>query len=151
MTQAEANRIDGQCLCGAVHLQLSDHRPEIGICHCMMCRRWSGGAYVFFTAPADSVRISGAVTTYRSSPFSQRAFCPTCGSGVYLRDDESDEYELCAGLFDHARKFAAISEAYVDQRLEALTLQGDHKRVTAAEYEEKFPFVPSADLPDGRA
>tara|TARA_R110000868_G_scaffold411515_1_gene704943 strand:+ start:10208 stop:10666 length:459 start_codon:yes stop_codon:yes gene_type:complete len=148
MTQSHDTRIDGQCLCGSVHVHLTDHRPEIGLCHCTMCRRWSGGIYAMFTAPATAVKITGEVKVYRSSAFAQRAFCPTCGSGIWLRDDGSEEYEFCAGLFEAARDFAAISENYIDQRLTALTIQGDHKRVTAAEYEEKFPFVASDETPD---
>ncbi len=148
MTGTERKGITGRCLCGSVHVRVTEHRTDIGICHCSMCRQWTGSAYAFFTAPDTAVEIEGEVKAYRSSSFSQRGFCPTCGSGIWLKDDGSDEYELCAGLFEDARNYAAISEAYVDQRLVALTIQGDHKRVTAAEYEEKFPFVASADLPD---
>ncbi|MHC9235815.1 GFA family protein [Pseudooceanicola sp. 502str34] len=142
--------ITGHCLCGAVTLTLTTYRAEVGVCHCAMCRRWSGSAYAFFTAPDDAIRVAGEVRTHRSSSFSQRSFCPTCGSSLWLKDDGAEETEFCAGLFEAARDFPLISEAYVDQRLTALTLEGDHRRVTAETYEETFPFVPTAELPQGR-
>lgn len=132
--------LQGRCLCGAVVISVGKHRPEVGACHCSMCRRWSGSAYFMFTAAPAVVTITGPVKEYRSSPFATRAHCDICGSHLWLRDDGAD-YELMPGLFEAARDFPLISEVYVDQRLAALSLAGDHRRATAAEYEAKHPFV----------
>ena len=66
--------IEGRCLCGSVTIRLTEHRPEVGACHCDMCRRWTGGVYVMFTAPPEAVQIEGPVRRYRSSSFAERAF-----------------------------------------------------------------------------
>ncbi len=145
MSGAGSEPIDGRCLCGAVTIRLSGHRPEVSACHCIMCQRWTGGAYFMFTAEPEEMTVTGEVARYRSSSFSERAFCPTCGSHLWLRDD-TGPVELMPGLFEAARSFPLISEIYVDRRLAAVRLEGNHRRATRAEYEAKHPFVEEGDL-----
>ena len=35
----------GTCLCGAVEVVAND-AAQIGLCHCSMCRRWTGGHHL---------------------------------------------------------------------------------------------------------
>lgn len=49
----------GSCLCGAVKYTLAKTPTESATCHCSMCRKWSGGAFVAFTVTADEVTITG--------------------------------------------------------------------------------------------
>ena len=93
-----------------------------------------------FDAPADAVRVTGPVATYRSSSFAERAFCPTCGTHLWLRDDGRD-YELVPGLFEGAAGFALSREVYADRAFAAVPLAGDHVRVSRADYESSHPFV----------
>ncbi|MGR3321163.1 MAG: GFA family protein [Pseudooceanicola sp.] len=137
--------IEGRCLCGSVTIRVGDHRPGIGACHCGMCRRWTGSVYMMFTAPADQVAVEGEVRRYRSSGFAERAFCPTCGSNLWLRDDDAD-YEFMPGLFEAAREYPLISEVYADQAMTCLRLSGNHMRETRADYEAKNPFVPEGGM-----
>lgn len=53
------------------------------------------------TAAAEDVRVTGEVAAFRSSPFAERAFCPVCGTHLWIRDDGGD-YDLMPGLFDAA-------------------------------------------------
>ncbi|MBY5935373.1 GFA family protein [Tateyamaria omphalii] len=68
-----------------------------------MCQRHSGAlttAWVEF--PADAVTWTGpgdAPTTYRSSDYSSRAFCPACGSTLGAIDDDPI-IALLVGCFD---------------------------------------------------
>ena len=133
--------IEGHCLCGAVTIRAEHHTPEVSACHCEMCRRWTGGVYVMFKAPAVGTMIDGPVATYRSSPFAQRAFCGTCGSPLWLRDDDDPDYELMPGLFEAARDFPLTSEVYADRAMTCLRLSGDHTRTTRAAYEAAHPHV----------
>lgn len=36
----------GHCLCGAVRITVTDPPQELGACHCGMCRRWTGSAFL---------------------------------------------------------------------------------------------------------
>ncbi|MEZ5777172.1 MAG: GFA family protein [Paracoccaceae bacterium] len=141
--------LSGHCLCGGVTIEVSNgHDPRVGACHCRMCQRWSGGLFLCFDAPAEAVTISGEVRRYPSSSFSERAFCPTCGSALWMRDTgrEDAPFELMPGLFDAARGWPLRSEIYVDRALACLRLAGDHRRETRAEYEAEHPAV-EGDMP----
>ena len=140
--------IEGHCLCGAVTVRVAQHDGATSACHCRMCQRWSGSLFLSFVAPADAVTVTGEVATYKSTPFSERVFCPTCGSHLWLRqiDEEDPAYELMPGLFDAARDIPLKSEIYTDRALPGLALAGDHKRATRAEYEETNPHL-EGDMP----
>lgn len=136
--------MQGHCLCGAVTITVDGaHDPHIGACHCRMCQRWSGGLFVCFSAAAAAVTVSGAVGHHTSSEFAERAFCPVCGSHLWMRNTgAADEpYELMPGLFDAAHEFPLRSEIYIDRAFNALRLKGDHKTATRDEYEATNLFI----------
>ncbi|MEM8850266.1 MAG: GFA family protein [Pseudomonadota bacterium] len=138
-------RLEGRCLCGAVEIVVDGkHIAAIGACHCAMCQRWSGTVYGAFNAAPEAVTITGEVTRYRSSDFSERAFCPRCGSHLWLRSD-GDDYEFLPGLFQAAADFPLISEIYIDKAPAHMRLSGDHRTKTRAEYEADNPFVEGDD------
>jgi hypothetical protein len=135
--------LEGQCLCGAVTVTVTGlHDPRPGACHCRMCQRWSGGLFLCFEAQADGVTITGPVTRHASSRFAERAFCAVCGSHLWLRDTDSETYELMPGLFDAASDWPLRSEVYSDGAMASVRLTGDHPRATQADYELKNRFVP---------
>ena len=74
----------GSCLCGAVTWTLAGPLSSMFHCHCSRCRKAHGAAFAtYLSAPADTVRVDGAVASWRPSPQGdQRAFCPSCGSVV---------------------------------------------------------------------
>lgn len=158
-TDAEARAVapfpplTGHCLCGAVHITVAGwHEHVVGACHCRMCQRWSGGVFLCFQAEASAVTVQGEVARFRSSSFAERAFCPRCGSHLWFCDVEEGEgaqpthYELIPGLFDAARGWPLRSEIYVDRAMACVSLAGEHRRTTRAEYEAEHPALPG-DLP----
>jgi hypothetical protein len=138
--------LTGRCLCGAVTVTVTgDHDPRVGACHCRMCQRWSGGLFLCFNA--EGVEAKGPVARFRSSPFSERAFCASCGSHLWFHDFDKPEgeVELMPGLFDESRDWPMRSEIYVDRRLASVELAGDHRRETRADYESKNPSIEGDD------
>ena len=135
----------GHCLCGAVTITVDGaHDPRPGVCHCRMCQRWSGGVFMCFEAAADAVTVQGEVARYASSSFSERAFCPRCGSPLWMRNtDTADDqpFELMPGLFDAVLRAPLRSEIYTDRAMASIVLSGDHPRATAAQYEAKNKTV----------
>ena len=137
----------GQCLCGAVTVRVAGaHDPRPGACHCRMCQRWSGGLFLCFNADADGVTVDGPVTRFASSDFAERAFCSVCGSHLWMRDKTGRAYDLMPGLFDAIHDQPLRSEVYSDRAMASVRLQGDHRRATQAEYEQKNQYV-AGDAP----
>jgi hypothetical protein len=101
-------RLDGHCLCASVSIRIDgDYVAAVGACHCSYCQRSSGVLWAAFEASADAVTVKGDVTRYDSTDFAERAFCPRCGSNLWLRNtgDENAPYELMPGLFPRRRFF----------------------------------------------
>ena len=137
-------RLSGRCLCGAVKIEIDgDYVAAVGACHCLMCQRWNGMLFGSFEATAAHVTVEGEVTRHASSSFSERAFCATCGSHLWMRnfDPEETAIELFPGLFQEARDFVLLSEIYTDRAPHYLPLAGDHRRKTRADYEAANPSV----------
>lgn len=140
--------LHGKCLCGRVEVPVAGGAGWIGVCHCSLCRRWSGGLWAGFPAAADAVSVSGPVKTYASSALAERAFCAECGTQLWMRDlkDEAD-FDLMPGIFEDAAIWPLKNEIYVDEAYAAFALNGSHVRATAAEYRSKTPAA--ADVPHG--
>ncbi|MDF0601155.1 GFA family protein [Psychromarinibacter sp. C21-152] len=130
----------GHCLCGAVQITVTGSPGEVSACHCDMCRRWTGAAQWGFEVPADAVTVRGDVGRYRASSFAERAFCPTCGTHLWLRDDDGP-YEFVPGLFDGARDLPLAREVYADRAFACVPLAGEHPRVSREAYERDHPHV----------
>jgi hypothetical protein len=78
----------GGCLCGAVRYRASAHPRRVVSCHCGMCRRASGAAFLTFVHfPADAFAWTSAEPTrYRSSAAAERGFCALCGSTLSMHE-----------------------------------------------------------------
>jgi hypothetical protein len=94
-----------------------------------------------FEAAADSVTVEGEVARYASSGFAERAFCPRCGSHLWMRNTDvaGEPFELMPGLFDVAGGWQIRSEIYTDTAIARLA--GEHPGATRAQYEAKNKFV----------
>lgn len=93
----------GGCLCGAVRYRL-DARPRMSVnCHCSLCRRHSGAAFLTYVAVDRSAfRIErGEVADYRSSPDAVRSHCGACGSPLtFILDGDPQSVWVTAGTLD---------------------------------------------------
>ena len=76
--------IDGSCLCGDLRYTLDTPFLSMLHCHCSMCRKHHGSAFLTeVAAPASAFRWQpGAdrLASHTSSPGYARTFCPRCGS-----------------------------------------------------------------------
>ncbi len=93
--------LTGGCLCGAVRYEVTAEPRSASTCHCRMCQRQSGSAFMgFFTVPASGLRLTGEIRLYES-PLATRGFCPACGSNLtmtYLH--ERDAVGITMGTLD---------------------------------------------------
>lgn len=76
--------ISGGCLCGSVRYEISGPFKMAGHCHCSMCRKSHGAAFVTWgmVDPDQFHWTSGEefIEAYESSPGRGRCFCRKCGS-----------------------------------------------------------------------
>ena len=134
-----SERIEGNCLCGAVTIRATPKRRTVEACHCSMCRRWSGVAYVGVQCGTDP-EIAGEdnVVRYRSSEWAERGFCGKCGSNLFFHYLPLDTYGFLAGLFPDD-SFAPLSEEiFIDEKPDYYAFAGDRERLTGAEVMAKF-------------
>ena len=85
-------KISGQCLCGAVRYRGEAGPRFQGKCYCTDCRKTSAAGHAAAMGfAADAIRIEGSLKEFRSQADSgaqvTRAFCPTCGAGIYACND----------------------------------------------------------------
>ncbi len=78
----------GGCLCGALRYLARADPIRVVSCHCGVCRRVSGAAFMTFVHfPAgDFAWTGGAPQRYRSSAGAERGFCPVCGSTLTMHE-----------------------------------------------------------------
>ncbi len=85
------NPASGRCLCGEVQFTAMLPSKWVAHCHCTMCQRSSGSAFVTWVGlDADQCRIEdprGHLTWYRSSDQGERGFCSCCGSTLFFRSE----------------------------------------------------------------
>jgi hypothetical protein len=80
----------GGCACGAVRYEIDDEPMVMGDCQCITCQKKSGtghGSYLTF-ASQEKVKVTGKAALWDvaadSGNMKTHAFCPVCGSPVYL-------------------------------------------------------------------
>jgi hypothetical protein len=81
----------GSCLCGAVRFAARLPSKWVAHCHCSMCRRAHGAAFVTWAGFEDErIAIEDAdarLQWHASSPPARRGFCARCGSTLFFRSE----------------------------------------------------------------
>lgn len=77
-----SKKIEGGCLCGAIHYEISGDPAMSALCHCASCRRSTGAPMVAWSMyTLDQFHLSrGEVSQYASSEGVERGFCRACGT-----------------------------------------------------------------------
>ncbi len=114
----------GGCLCGAVRYEISGEPRIVAHCHCSMCRRHSGAAFLTYASFArDQVSFTGTPTAYRSSAAATRSHCGTCGSPLtFVFDSDPDTLWLTVGSLDDAASVRPTEHWFVADKIAWLDL-----------------------------
>ena len=100
------NPKQGSCLCGKVQYQVTDISPEMGHCHCQMCRKFHGAAFSTFgeVAVANFEWLQGEslIKSYHADNGTVRKFCGECGSSLVFvpNNDQGKVIEFSLGTLD---------------------------------------------------
>jgi len=103
--ESKRSTVRGACLCGTVRFEIDLPTRFCVHCHCSMCRRNHGAAFVtWFGVPKTNFRLlegETAVTRYQSSDHGSRSFCSQCGSSLLCeldRDPDTIDVTLASML-----------------------------------------------------
>lgn len=136
---SDSIEVNGQCLCGAVHLKARLEKCEVDACHCDMCRRWSGGP-MLAVSTGDSVSLEGEndVSVYGSSDWAERGFCKHCGTHLFYRLKDEPHYALPVGLLDEGPDWEFNSEIYIEEKPDFYAFANETRQMTGKEVLEEF-------------
>jgi hypothetical protein len=136
----------GECLCGAVRWRASAEPSRVVNCHCGMCRRSSGAAFMTFVHfPASAFAWIGAEPTrYRSSADAERGFCAVCGSTLSMHEAVlTDRVQVSLGSLDRPDLVRPDDHVWTRSQLPWLEVVDDLPR-----YATSSDAVPSGAVAD---
>lgn len=84
------DRIEGSCLCGAVRFSYEPPSLWCSHCHCTVCQRAHGAAFVTWVGVSEGrfrYEQTHDLKWYQSSADSQRGFCQTCGTTLVFQSE----------------------------------------------------------------
>lgn len=136
---SEAIQSSGQCLCGAVAVDVELEKANVDACHCSMCRRWGGGPLLAVGAQ-DGVRFDGedSISVYSSSDWAERGFCKHCGTHLFYRLKGNQHYALPAGLIEGNLAWKMTEQIFIDEKPSWYDFANETHNMTAAEVFEKY-------------
>jgi len=109
---------EGGCLCGAVRYRVEGEPRVVVHCHCRMCQKSSGAAFLTWaTFAAPALRYTrGEPKSFHSSDHAVREFCGACGSQLVFRSDGKDSLDVTVGSFDAPDAFQPVGNIWVASR-----------------------------------
>lgn len=124
----------GRCACGACTFEFNADPPFVAVCHCLDCKKASGGeAATFLGITTDDFSLtSGEPKSYgyvaNSGKKLYRNFCPNCGARIF-----TDRLESFPGMV-FVQLGALDRPDLIDPQLEMFT-------------KRRLPWVKPLDLP----
>lgn len=112
MTQSH----EGSCLCGHVRFAVTGPSNKVTSCHCRMCQKASGAAFLTLAEfPLDHVTWLAAEPTWRaSSDKAERGFCPKCGGAVSFRFAAGKNIDLAVTMFEQSEAFPPQCDIFTE-------------------------------------
>ena len=131
--------IKGRCLCSKVQLSLSVEEKTFDVCHCSMCRRWSGGPALAVHAK-NGVQFQNEqdVKIYSSSDWAERGFCQHCGTHLFYRLKNGQFINVPLGILDDQSGFQFTTQIYVDNKPACYSFSNETKMMTEADVLKTF-------------
>ena len=120
---AAPDSASGSCLCGAVTFLARFPTNWIAHCHCTICQRAHGAAFVTWASvPEGQLTITdpqSALHWYASSSKGRRGFCTKCGSSLFFRSpDWPGEVHVARSNFATALDRAPTVHGYYETHVD---------------------------------
>ncbi|MBI3768583.1 MAG: GFA family protein [Deltaproteobacteria bacterium] len=120
--------LNGGCFCGAIRYETAGTPFQLTNCHCSICRRTTGAAFVtWFSVPRSEFRlVQGTPTRFRSTAKGMRSFCPRCGTQLtFEHDDTADEIDVTTCSLDDPERLPPEDHAHTSSRLRWVKVSDD--------------------------
>ena len=112
--------LTGRCLCGAIAYRIAGPPRLVSHCHCSICRRWSGAAFLTWVTVLRErfALLRGELAIFRSSDHGWRGFCAGCGTPLaYLHASTPREMDVVTLSFDDPGPLAPQYHLWVGDQL----------------------------------
>ena len=131
--QPPARTVAGSCLCGAVRFAIEPPVLFCAHCHCTMCRRAHGAAYVTWVGvPYARLRVVAGeerLVRHRSSEHGTRSFCGGCGSSLFCEStNHPDWIDVVLANLEGDVGVAPQAHFYFDDRADWVRVADDLPR-----------------------
>lgn len=137
--QSKLNHI-GHCLCRAVTIVTDSGEKSLGACHCINCRKWSGGPFLELECGSKVVfEGSENIAIFDSSEWAERGFCKVCGSHLFMRSKDSPDYGISAGLFENDEGINFDRQVFFDKKPSYYSFSNDTRNITSDYIYEHYP------------
>jgi hypothetical protein len=129
----------GRCICGACQFSATLIDNTIGICHCSTCRTWGGGPFMSVSCGANvTFTNDGALKVFDSSEWAERGFCGNCGTHLFYRLKEQDQYFVLVGCIDEQDDLVLDHQIFIDEKPDFYSFSNQTHNMTGAEFLAKF-------------
>jgi hypothetical protein len=136
---AASKTYSGSCLCGAVRFTATPEKAEMAICHCGMCRRWSGGVFMGVDCSGGfEIEDDQNVGVHQSSDWGERGFCKVCGSTLFWRMRDGSSVHVSPQALDDPAAFDLTLEIFIDEKPANYAFANGTKKLTGAEIMAMF-------------
>lgn len=126
--------MQGKCMCGAVAFSVSVPNMEVGVCHCSMCRKMSGGVFMAVGYEGDiECSDPASLAFYTSSDWGERGFCKQCGSTLFWRTRDKAHGVVSIQALDDPENPILNSEIFIDEKPDFYGFCQETKTMTGAE------------------
>ena len=127
------------CLCSAVKINTEKLKHNVGVCHCGMCRKWTGGPLLAIeTEGKVSFEGEENITRFKSSQWAERGFCRKCGSHLFYHLLDSQQYIMPVGLFDIDDELFLEHQIFIEEKPDYYSFSQKTKNMTGAEVFAEF-------------
>ena len=113
--------VSGHCNCGAVRYEAEVDVSDVYVCHCSICRRFTGaGSIAVVVVPRSAFRwLSGSAEISRwKKPGAdwEACFCRCCGSAIPGDNDASTVYLPAGSISTGGERLRVAHHLYVDSK-----------------------------------
>jgi hypothetical protein len=111
---------EGGCLCGSIRYRVKGKQLRGTICHCSMCRKWSGAPFLTWTLfNKDKFEwIRGTPGAINATPAVIRKFCERCDCPLSFEfTDSSAIVGVTTGTLDKPDEFCPTRQNWTSREV----------------------------------